>query len=120
MEFRNLDTLFGHVLRTGETVIANDAPRDPRAGGIPPGHPPLDAFLGIPLSAGDRLVAMVGLANQPGGYSQADVDFLQPLLGAVRQMVLAWRAQPTGSASARASNCRPRVPCWQKNRRRCN
>lgn len=92
MEFRNLDTLFGHVLRTGETVIANDAPRDPRAGGIPPGHPPLDAFLGIPLSAGDRLVAMVGLANQPGGYSQADVDFLQPLLGAVRQMVLAWRA----------------------------
>lgn len=93
MEFRKPDSLFGYALRTGETVIANDAPRDPRAGGVPPGHPPLNAFLGIPLSAGDRLVAMVGLANQPGGYSQADVDFLQPLLGAVRQMVVAWRAR---------------------------
>lgn len=91
MEFHNLDTLFGHALRTGEVVIANDVDHDPRARGRPAGHPPLLKFLGIPLAAGDRLVAMVGLANQPGGYSQVDVDFLQPLLGAVRQLVLAWR-----------------------------
>lgn len=91
MEFHNLDTLFGHALSTGQVVIANDVDNDPRAKGRPPGHPPLLKFLGIPLAAGDRLVAMVGLANQPGGYSQADVDFLQPLLGAVRQLVLAWR-----------------------------
>ena len=51
----------------------------------------MSAFLGVPLAVGDRLVAMVGLANQPGGYSEADVEFLQPLLGAVRQLVLAWR-----------------------------
>jgi PAS domain S-box-containing protein len=49
------------------------------------------SFLGIPLAVGGRLVAMVGLANQPGGYSEADAEFLQPLLGAVRQMVLALR-----------------------------
>lgn len=91
MVFRNLQTLFGQALRTGETVIANDPASDPRAGGLPPGHRPLNAFLGVPLAVGDRLVAMVGLANQPGGYSQADVDFLQPLLGAVRQLVIAWR-----------------------------
>lgn len=91
MVFRNLRTLFGHALCTGETVIANDPASDPRAGGLPPGHRPLNAFLGVPLAVGDRLVAMVGLANQPGGYSQADVDFLQPLLGAVRQLVIAWR-----------------------------
>lgn len=91
MVFRNLQTLFGHALRTGETVIANDPAHDPRAGGLPSGHRPLNAFLGVPLTVGDRLVAMVGLANQPGGYSQADVEFLQPLLGAVRQLVIAWR-----------------------------
>jgi len=91
MEFRNPNTLFGHALRTGETVIANEPRHDPRAGGMPGGHPGLNAFLGIPLAVGGRLVAMVGLANQPGGYSADDVVFLQPLLGALRQLVLAWR-----------------------------
>ncbi len=92
MEFRNLDTLFGHALRTGEPVIANDPLNDPRAGGMPRGHRPMNAFLGVPLALGDRLVAMVGLANQPGGYSQEDLQFLQPLLGALRQLVMAWRS----------------------------
>ena len=91
MAFRNLRTLFGHALVTGETVIANDPAHDPRAGGLPEGHPAMDAFLGIPLSVGDRLVAMVGLANQREGYTSEDIEFLQPLLGAVRQLVLAWR-----------------------------
>lgn len=91
MEFRNTRTLFGHALLTGETVIANDPANDQRSGSRPSGHLGMSAFLGVPLAVGDRLVAMVGLANQPGGYSQADVDFLQPLLGAVRQLVIAWR-----------------------------
>ncbi len=91
MTFRNPNTLFGHALNTGEVVIANDPVNDPRAGGPPHGHPGMDSFLGLPLEVGGRLVAMVGLANQPGGYSQSDVDFLQPLLGAVRQLVIAWR-----------------------------
>lgn len=91
MEFRGLDTLFGHALLTRETVIANDPAHDPRAGGVPRGHRPMTAFLGIPLAVGNRLVAMVGLANRPGGYSEDDVEQLQPLLGAVRQLVMAWR-----------------------------
>ena len=91
MEFRNPGSLFGWALRTRETVIANDPASDPRAGGLPPGHRAMRAFLGVPLMIGDRLVAMVGLANQPGGYSPADVEFLQPLLGATRQLVIAWR-----------------------------
>ena len=91
MEFRREDTLFGHVLTSGETVIANDPAHDPRSGGFPFGHRPLKAFLGIPIYIGGDLVAMVGLANKPGGYAEGDVAFLQPLLGTVRQLVLAWR-----------------------------
>ncbi|MGE0097767.1 MAG: PAS domain-containing protein [Hydrogenophaga sp.] len=91
MAFRNLRTLFGVAMVTREPVIANDPRQDARAGGLPPGHPPMDAFLGIPLAVGDRLIAMVGLANQPDGYNVEDIEFLQPLLGAVRQLVLAWR-----------------------------
>jgi PAS domain S-box-containing protein len=91
MAFRNLDTLFGHAMVSGEPVITNDPARHPRAAGIPGGHPRMDSFLGVPLKVGDRLVALVGLANQPGGYSEDDIEFLQPLLGAVRQLVMAWR-----------------------------
>ncbi|MDO8906463.1 PAS domain-containing protein [Hydrogenophaga sp.] len=91
MEFHNLKTLFGHGMVTRAPVIANHPASDARAGGLPKGHPSMYAFLGIPLMVGDRLVAMVGLANQPGGYSEADIEFLQPLLGAVQQLVLAQR-----------------------------
>ncbi|MEK7375086.1 MAG: PAS domain-containing protein, partial [Thermodesulfobacteriota bacterium] len=34
MEFRNLDTLFGAVLKTSRPVIANDPANDPRRGGL--------------------------------------------------------------------------------------
>ena len=91
MEFRRQDTLFGHALVTGETVISNDPANDERSGGFPFGHRPLKAFLGVPLHIGEDLVAMVGLANRPGGYSEEDVRLLQPMLGTVRQLVQAWR-----------------------------
>ncbi|MHC4992943.1 MAG: CHASE domain-containing protein, partial [Planctomycetota bacterium] len=68
LEFRNLKTLFGSVITTGEPVIANEPRTDRRAGGLPPGHPPMRAFLGVPFHLEDRLIGMVGIANRPGGY----------------------------------------------------
>jgi hypothetical protein len=35
--------------QTGKPVIASDAPNDPRAKGVPEGHPPLNAFWGSSL-----------------------------------------------------------------------
>ncbi len=93
LEFHNLDTLFGHVMTTGRPVLANDPAQDPRSGGLPGGHPHMAAFLGIPVFVGGRMVAMVGLANRPDGYSEADVDFLQPLLATLGQLGLAFRAR---------------------------
>ena len=93
MLFNNLDTLFGSALVTGKAVISNAPPTDPRSGGLPTGHAPLDAFLGLPVHASGRLVAFVGVANRPGGYDQDDVDFLQPLVITVGQLVEARRAQ---------------------------
>ena len=60
----------------------------------------MSAFLGVPIHIGDELVAMVGLANQPGGYTEADVGLLQPMLGTVRNWckpgVTSWSAERTG------------------------
>ena len=79
MYFDNPNSLFGAVLTTGEAVIANDPANDPRRAGLPPGHPPLTAFLGIPLYTGERMVGMVGLANREGGYTEDILDELQPV-----------------------------------------
>lgn len=80
LEFTNLDTLFGHTLRTGRKVIANDPGNDPRRGGLPAGHPSLDAFLGLPIRSAGEMVGMVGVANRPGGYDDELVSRLEPFL----------------------------------------
>ncbi len=81
MVFRNLDTLFGACLKTAELVISNEPATDPRRGGLPPGHPPLNKFMGIPLKSNQRLVGMIGLANRLEGYDASLVSRLDPLLG---------------------------------------
>lgn len=92
MEFRNLDTLFGEVIKTHEVLISNSPSDDKHAGGIPEGHPPLENFLGIPVLAGDVIVGMVGLANHEGGYEPGLVEFLQPLLEAYGRIISLMRA----------------------------
>ncbi len=92
-EFRNLDTLYGEVLKTGEAVIANDAPNDPRAGGTAPGHLPLERFLGLPLRSDGEIVGSVGVSNRPGGYDQALVEAIEPLLLSCGTIVQAFREQ---------------------------
>lgn len=79
IEFRNLNTLFGHTLRTGERIVANHVESDRRAGGRPSGHPHMHNFLGEPIYAGGELVGMVGLANRTGGYDDAVIDGLAGL-----------------------------------------
>jgi PAS domain S-box-containing protein len=79
MEFHNLNTLFGVVLRTQKAFATNQAQNDPQKGGLPSGHPPIGNFLGIPVYHNDCLVGMIGLANRPDGYDDAMIHFLQPM-----------------------------------------
>ncbi len=91
MEFNNLKTLFGTVLVTGEPVISNSPSTDPRRGGIPEGHPPLNAFLGIPFYSNKELVGMVGIANCPSGYDEAVINYLQPFLATCSNLIQSHR-----------------------------
>jgi len=87
LEFFNTATLFGHVMTTGEPVIANNPGSDRRAGGIPADHPPLLAFLGLPFFLGDELLGMVGVANREGGYDDDIVKLLEPLLSTCAHLI---------------------------------
>ncbi|NGZ95199.1 MAG: hypothetical protein CV089_03530 [Nitrospira sp. WS110] len=91
LEFRNLNTLFGQVMTTGCPVMANDSASDPRAGGLPPGHPPIHAFLGLPIYRGEVLIGLLGIANRPGGYDEAIVAYLEPFLSTCGQVLEGYR-----------------------------
>lgn len=78
LEFSNLDTLFGEVLKTSKLVISNTPSEDSRAGGLPEGHPALNSFLGVPIYYGDVFIGMYGLANRKGGFDEALSEFLEP------------------------------------------
>ena len=91
LEFFNLNSLFGEVIRSGEPMLANDPGNHPKRCGIPEGHPALNAFLGLPFFHGEEMIGMVGLANREGGYDQALIDFLQPLLASCASMIMSLR-----------------------------
>ena len=91
IEFHNTATLFGAALLTGEPVIANHPASDPRSGGLPPGHPPMHSFLGIPIHYAGTMVAMLALANRASGYKVAQIEFLNPLCQTIGQLVHARR-----------------------------
>ena len=80
VEFHRPDSLIGHVMRHKEAVLTNAPSSDPRSTGLPPGHPPILSFAGLPLKIGDEMIGMLGLANRPGGYDQALISNIQPLL----------------------------------------
>lgn len=97
--FDNLNTLFGRVLTSGETLISNDPAHDPRRGGLPPGHPPLDSFLGIPLYRNDDMIGMVGVANRADGFDESDVRELEPYLAVCAHMIDVIRTDRERSAA---------------------
>jgi hypothetical protein len=90
LEFRKSDSLYGVTLLTGEVVIANAPERDPRAGGLPEGHPPLVSYLGLPIMHHGRMVGMAGLAGRPAGYDDEMVARVQPLLSVCGSMIDAY------------------------------
>jgi len=93
MEFRNLNTLFGAVMREEQVVISNDPSNDPRSGGLPHGHPPMSSFLGVPIRFGGVQIGMVGVANRPGGFDAALVTELEPLFSAYASIIHEIRIQ---------------------------
>ncbi|WP_150306144.1 PAS domain-containing protein [Pseudomonas saliphila] len=87
MIFRRLDTLFGQVLVSGEAYLSNDAVSDPNNNRLPPGHPPLETFAGLPIYFGEQMIGMLALANRSGGYDERFTAFLAPLLSSLGQLI---------------------------------
>ncbi len=91
--FEKMHGLYAAPYLSRAPVIANDPATDPRRCGLPPGHPALEAFLGLPLKRGAEVVGVVGLANRPGGYEPEIVEFLQPVTMACSQIIESYKGQ---------------------------
>lgn len=87
LEFTNLNTLFGVVLKTGRAIIANEPSTHPQRGGLPEGHPPLNAFLGLPLLVGTKMVGMAGVSNRLGGYDENLIAEIEPITTTLGRLI---------------------------------
>ncbi len=70
--FKKFGGLWGWVLEHKQSVLVNDLTRDPRSTGTPPGHIPIERFLGVPALHGESLVGEIALANPPRDYEPRD------------------------------------------------
>jgi len=93
LDFFKLDNLLGWAATHRRLIIANDPAHDPRSGGLPQGHPPLNSFMGIPFFDGDEVRGIVALANRPDGYDEALLPLLQPLLIASKNIMGSLRVE---------------------------
>jgi len=77
--------LYGQVLTEGRSLVTNHPAAHPASRGVPNGHPPLKAFLGVPLIQEGRTVGIVAVANRPGGYDAEQREVLEALAPAILQ-----------------------------------
>lgn len=87
LEFYNLQSLFGAAITSEQTVISNNPDKDDRRTGLPEGHPPMTAFMGVALKIQGKMVGLIGIANAPRGYSQQVEDELSPISYSIAQLI---------------------------------
>ncbi len=85
--------LYGRVLQDGKGFYTNDPSSHPDSIGVPPGHPKLTSFLGVPLFQGGKLFGMVGLGNREDGFTVETLEALEALAPAITQALLSKRAE---------------------------
>ncbi len=68
--------IFARVVLENRPVRSADAMADPTRIGQPRGHPPVRAFLGVPLRSQGQPMGMIGVANRPDAYTDEHEQLL--------------------------------------------
>ena len=80
--------IFARAVLENRPVRSKNAMTDPCQVGQPPGHPPVETFLGVPLRLKDEPIGMIGVANRPQPY---DHDHEQLLMTYAAQVAIVIR-----------------------------
>ncbi|WP_440947661.1 PAS domain S-box protein [Methanosarcina sp. T3] len=79
--------LYGSVIVNKKSFFTNDPQSHPESIGLPPGHPPLMSFLGVPLVQNGKAVGLIAVANRENGYSCEQLEDLEAIAPAVMQVL---------------------------------
>ncbi len=71
--------VLGTLIRTGQPLRLDEITDHPDSVGFPPGHPKMGSFLGVPVSAADKIFGNLYLTEKPGGFTEADEAIVQGL-----------------------------------------
>lgn len=91
-EFR-LHGLYGAVIESGEALLTNDPTSHPAYRGVPEGHIPLTAFLGVPIFHEGKPVGVIAVANREGGFGEEDQEMLEALAPTIMEVCMRKRAE---------------------------
>ncbi|MFP4438693.1 MAG: GAF domain-containing protein [Chloroflexaceae bacterium] len=75
--FEQFGGLWGWVLDHRQPLLTNEPATDPRSGGTPIGHVPIERFLSVPAMMGPTLLGQIALANAPRDYTDRDLAVIQ-------------------------------------------
>lgn len=71
--------VLGTVIRLNKTIRLDHIRDHPDSFGFPEHHPPMENFLGVPLSVGDTAFGNLYLTEKDGGFSDEDVAVVEAL-----------------------------------------
>ncbi len=84
--------IYGRVIIDERSLITNDPDTHPDRIGVPRGHPPLTAFLGVPLKQAGATIGLIALANRPDGFRHVDAEAVERLAPAIVHALASRRA----------------------------
>ena len=64
--------VLGLLLSRTEPLRLDTLSAHPSSAGFPPGHPPMESFLGVPIRHGERILGSLYLTDKPGGFTETD------------------------------------------------
>lgn len=73
--------LIGALMCASQPIRVSKISADPRSSGFPPGHPPMDSFLGVPIRHGEEQLGQIYLTNKTTGseFTADDEAVIQTL-----------------------------------------
>jgi PAS domain S-box-containing protein len=99
-----IQDIYRQVLEDGKSLISNTLASHPDWVDMPDCHPPLTAFLGVPLILNGNVIGIIAVANRENGYGpeqQADLEILAPAVIEALNHVRAERALHESEARER-------------------
>ena len=71
--------VLGTVIEQNETIVLTSIKEHPDSVGFPPNHPPMEAFLGVPVSVGGEAFGNLYLTDKTGGFTDEDIAVVQAI-----------------------------------------